>query len=139
MKVKVTDETLLSFKKRVNTLYWRWEDWLEKVFIPYMRIPVFIVVGFLVLATVDYIYYGDKKDISALGKATQERYNSLIVQHGEAFKNRWELEGQNKYREVRNEINLELQKIRDEAPYASWGRNVVNYAMETLWNIKPKN
>ena len=137
--MKVTDETLFSFKKRVNTAYWRWENWLQGVFIPYMRIPVFIVVGFLVLATADYIYYGNKKDISALPKPTQERYNSLLFQHGEAFKNRWELEGQNKYKEVRNEIDLELQKIRAAAPYASWGRNVVNYMMETLWNIKIKN
>ena len=139
MKVKVTDETLFSFKKRVNTAYWRWENWLEKVFIPYMRIPVFIFVAFSFAATADYIYYGDKKDISALPKPTQERYNSLIVQHGEAFKNRWELEGQNKYAKVRGEISLELQKIRDEAPYASWGREIFNKTKEILWNIKPQN
>lgn len=141
MKMKVTDINIFSIKKRVNQIYWTIENWQREVFIPYARIPVFIVLGFLFLATGDYIYYKDQKDISALPKQTQERYNSLIVQHGEAFKNRWQLEaqGKNKYLQVRSEISSELQKIHDEAPYASWGRSVINSIKETLWGIKPKN
>ena len=141
MKVKVTNEQIIKSKRSIYNLYWRWENWLQKVFIPYARIPVFIVLGFLFLAAGDYIYYGNQKDISALPKPVQERYNSLIVQHGEAFKNRWQLEaqGKEKYLQTRSEISSELQKIHDEAPYASWGRGVINSIKETLWGIKPKN
>ncbi len=136
MKAKVTNQDIHNVQKKVNSLYWKVENWINEVFIPYARIPVFIVLGFLVLVTADYIYYGNKKDITELPKVTQERYNSLIAERAKVRKNRWELEGQGKYVKIIQETELEIQKIYSSAPYASWGREVLNFIKEFAWNIK---
>jgi len=136
MKVKVTNQGIANTHKKINSLFWRIEDWLNEVFIPYARIPSFILMCFFILAAGDHLYYGNKKDISSLPKFKQERYSFLIDKRGEIRNKRWELESQRKYTTMREEIELEIKKIHDEAPYASWGRSVMNNIKETLWGIK---
>lgn len=133
----------ITMRKRIHDVCWKTEEWVQMVFIPYMRIPFYIFAAFWILATVDYGLKGNKKDISSLPKTVQERYEFLSKEEialwitQSKYRTKWEFEKEKEINKKRVPLLMELNQIHASAPYLSWGCRVYNYTKEILWGIKP--
>lgn len=156
MKAKVTNHDIHNVQKKVNSTYWKVENWINEVFIPYARIPVFVIWVFLTAAAVDNIYHGDKRDLAALPAQVQTKLSELDTQANELRqyvnnlgkeihplpdefyreRNREIRAEINAIEKIKYQINEEIRQIVSQAPHKSWGRDVLNFIKETAWNIK---